>query len=55
MLTSRLTVAEGFMMCTGALLPIKTGPTVTPSLLVIFKTLNRMFAESRLGQTRTLA
>ncbi len=55
MFTSRRTVAEAVRMCAGFAAPSRIGPTVTPWPPVIFSTLNRMFAASRLGSTSRLA
>ena len=55
MFTILLTVADGVSTCTGAFAPSSIGPTVTPCPPVIFRTLNRMFAESSVGQISRLA
>ena len=48
-------MADGVSTCAGAAVPSNMGPMVTPLPTVIFSTLNRMLAESRLGQTSRLA
>jgi hypothetical protein len=54
-LTTRRTVDEGSMMCAGTLVPMSMGPTVTPLLLVILSTFNKILAASKLGQIKILA
>ena len=55
MLSTRRTVAAGVRMCAVAAVPISTGPTVTPPLVVVLSTLYKMLAASRLGHTSRLA
>ena len=55
MFSTRRTVAAGVRMCAVPAAPIKMGPTVTPPLVVVFSTLYKMLAASKLGQTNKLA
>ena len=55
MFTTRRTVEEGVRMCTDFAAPSSIGPTVMPCPPVIFSTLKRILAESRVGQISRLA